>query len=88
MTDAEYKLEFGTTKYTPYLGLTGELWGAFVKIWKKNDRAITGPHFIYEYMPMVTYWNLADVSDRTTDFPTSAKFQNDRTTLNTNQILW
>ena len=29
MTEAEYKSEFEHTKYTPYLALTGKLWGVF-----------------------------------------------------------
>ena len=31
-----YKSEFGFTKYTPYLALTSELWGAFCEDLGKN----------------------------------------------------
>ena len=36
MTEAEYKSEFEHTKDTPYLGLTGELWGVFCKDFGEN----------------------------------------------------
>ena len=43
-TEAEYKLDAGSTKAIPYFALTGELWGVFVNIYEKIDRIITAPH--------------------------------------------
>ena len=40
VTETDYKSEFGHTKDTPLLALTGELRGIFVKIWDKIDRVI------------------------------------------------
>ena len=36
MAYSEYKSEFGSTKYTPYLALRGELWGAFCEDFGEN----------------------------------------------------
>ena len=40
-TEAEYKSVFVATKHTPYLALTGELWGVFcenfVENWSRNN---------------------------------------------------
>ena len=41
---AEYKSEIQSTKDTPYLDLTGELWCVFVGILEKIDRVIMAPH--------------------------------------------
>ena len=45
-TEAEYQSDAESTKYTPYLVLTDELWGVFVNICEKIDRVITAPHCI------------------------------------------
>ena len=50
---AEYKSECEPTKDTPYLTLTGELWGVFVRIFKKIDCVITVTHCIW-YIIAVT----------------------------------
>ena len=42
-----YQLKSETTKDTPYLALTGELWVSFVNIVDKFDRVITAPHCTY-----------------------------------------
>ena len=57
VTEVEYKSEFGSTKYTPYLALTGDLWGVFCEVFEKIDRLITAPHCIF---------SLWDVSPRPT----------------------
>ena len=36
VTDAEYKSQCDPTKDTPYLALTGELWGVFCEDFKEN----------------------------------------------------
>ena len=38
--------DFASTNDTPYLALTGELWGVFCEIYKKNDRDISRAHCI------------------------------------------
>ena len=35
-TEAEYQSEAGSTKDTPYLTLTGELWGVFCEYLSEN----------------------------------------------------
>ena len=44
--EAEHQSDAGTTKHTPYLARTGELWGGvyFVNICEKTNRIITAPH--------------------------------------------
>ena len=38
-TDAEYQADAGSTKDTPYLALTGELWGVFREyLWENWPR--------------------------------------------------
>ena len=47
-TQAEYQSDAGSTKDTPYLALTGELWGVFCKyFFYKIDRIITALHCIW-----------------------------------------
>ena len=37
--EAEYQSDAGTTKDTPYLALTGELWGVFCEyLWENQPR--------------------------------------------------
>ena len=43
-TEAEYQSDAGSTKDTPYLTLTGNLWGVFVNICEKIDHFIAAPH--------------------------------------------
>ena len=42
--EVEYQSDAGTTKDTPYLTLTGELWGVFCEYCEKTNRVITAPH--------------------------------------------
>ena len=49
-TQAEYQSDAGSTKETPYLCLTGELWGVFVNIFEKIDRILTAPHCCQYYV--------------------------------------
>ena len=44
MNEAKYAPEVIFTKNTPYLALTGELWGVFVMISVKIGRMITAPY--------------------------------------------
>ena len=46
--------EFRSTKYTPYLTLTGKLLMPFLRIWKNSDPVITVPHCMYLcYIPFL-----------------------------------
>ena len=37
--EAEHQSDAGTTKHTPYLALTGELWGVFCEyLWENQPR--------------------------------------------------
>ena len=50
ITGAESESDFIITTDTPYLALTGELWGVYVGILEKVDRVITAPHYTsYKY---------------------------------------
>ena len=57
LTEAEYKLERQITNHTPYLAITGELWGVFCEDSVKIERVITTPHcniypcFFFIYHP-------------------------------------
>ena len=46
MIGAEYECKFEPVKDTPYLALTGELWGVFCDDFRENQRRyiITAPH--------------------------------------------
>ena len=46
MTMAEYKSNIRLTKNTPYLTLTGELWGVFYDDFGKIDQVIMALHCI------------------------------------------
>ena len=46
-TQAEYQSNAGSTKDTPYLDLTGELWVSFVNICEKIDRIMTALHGMF-----------------------------------------
>ena len=51
-TEAEYQSDAGSTKDTPYLALTGELWGVFCEYfwehWTRyNDTALYIHIFVY-----------------------------------------
>ena len=41
--EAEYQSDAGTTKDTPYLALTGELWGVFCEYLWENQPRYNGP---------------------------------------------
>ena len=43
---AEYQSDAGSTKDTPYLALTGEIWVSFVNIFETFGRVLTAPHCI------------------------------------------
>ena len=38
--EAQYQSDAGTTKDTPYLALTGELWGVFLWIFVRKPTAL------------------------------------------------
>ena len=40
--EAEYQSDAGTTKDTPYLALTGELWGVFCEYLRENQPRYNG----------------------------------------------
>ena len=40
--EAEYQSDAGTTKDTPYLALTGELWGVFCEYLRENQQRYNG----------------------------------------------
>ena len=40
--EAEYQSDAGTTKDTPYLALTGELWGVFCEYLRENQLRYNG----------------------------------------------
>ena len=45
--EAEYQSDAGTTKDTPYLALTGELWGVFCEyLWENQPRYNGTPLYI------------------------------------------
>ena len=47
MSATQRKWDFKLTTDTPYLALTGELWGVYItRILKKIDRVIKAPHYI------------------------------------------
>ena len=56
----------------PYLALTGELWGEFVRIWERIDRVITAPHCIWE--PILFHNVPADALARNSARPIAGKF--------------
>ena len=41
---AEYEPDAGSTKDTPYLAVTGELWGVFREYFENIVRVITAPY--------------------------------------------
>ena len=47
MTATECKSDFKLTTHTPYLALTGELWGLCYENFEKIDRVTTAPHVLY-----------------------------------------
>ena len=49
MTEAEYESEFEYTKYTPYLILTGELWGVSCEEFGENWPRFNGTVLYYLY---------------------------------------
>ena len=48
-TQKEYQSDAGFTKDTPYLALTGELWGVFVNIFEKLHDDIDEKHTIVNF---------------------------------------
>ena len=46
MTEVVHKWGYEPTKVTPYLALSGELWGVFVEIWEKIDHVLMAPHCV------------------------------------------
>ena len=54
-TQAEYHSDGGLQKDTPYLALTGELWGVFVNTFEKINRVITAPHNYQNLVMILIY---------------------------------
>ena len=49
-TQAEFQSDAGSTKDTPYLALTGEIWGVFCEYFEKIERVVTAPHSIIQQL--------------------------------------
>ena len=52
VAETEYKSEFEPTKYTPYLGLIGELWDVHVHVFCKDfeeNKYVMAPHCTRTY---------------------------------------
>ena len=58
---AEYQSDAGTTKDTPYLALTGELWGVFCEyLWENQPRYNgTALYFCWEEQ----YWDISVITN-------------------------
>ena len=53
VTEAQYKSEFKLAKDTPYLGLTGELWGVFCEDFGENWLRYNGTALYFHSVSMV-----------------------------------
>ena len=60
-TEAEYQSDAGSTKYTPYLALMGELWGVFCEYLWENWPRYNGTALyqlqLSQTLPMYTWWH-------------------------------
>ena len=62
MTATECKSEFELTTDTPYLTLTGQLWGVYVEYFEEIDHVITALHCIEMSWPFLSMWRLCSRS--------------------------
>ena len=54
--EAEYQSDAGTTKDTPYLDLTGELWGVFCEYLSENQPRYNGTALYLFLLCCVLLW--------------------------------
>ena len=55
-TQAEYESDAGSTKDTPYLALTGELWGVFCEYFFENLLRYNGTELYYQKPLQTRTW--------------------------------
>ena len=63
---AQLKSNIKLTKVTPYLALTGELWGVFCEDLGEYDRVLTAPHcncINQKGCLMIEYWCLFSIAN-------------------------
>ena len=54
-TEAEYQSDAGSTKDTPYLALTGELWGVFYENKNKKNGHVIRHHTVFGFKYFVLF---------------------------------